>query len=1310
MPSPISVIPSTPELQNSVGRLCPNDDTTSTNDVTLPSLSQPVSQATLTPGAQITHPDDFRRWQVMMELEFGTRFNRLFRGPSLSGCPREEWKDPIKLLSAFLCYSDEKDLIQEAYSLARVPNQYVTLLYGVILEPGNYSLVMEFVEHGSLDKFMKKVNIPWELKIRMVRDITCGMNFLHNFTPKIIHRDLKMQNILVNGNLHVKIADLGLAKWRTFSKKYMKKRSRASKGKEGYLAGTITHIPPENLLNINMKATETFDVYRTLDKDHFFLARVNVASLARQTVTNDIASSGTTVTTDIQESALKDLKHANPKGRYWIKIDGTDIKPALQESMKGQWNGDIDLRDGKLAELRKECDQRLELVNNLEVNKERASLEEKIKTLVNTFHDDSHFLEQALTEAVNVYTKKKMQVPTTPQEKLKELNWDVVETSHLLEQSQEFARAYDDTLAFLNPSNTNTDPGEKSSSSGNKKSAFDILMSAQRDNTHLPPKKDKEKLIATEQLFNDVIDYMSDAGVGFLKDDIHSSRNKKFVRDVSRLCEAMVQYRTYLQKASEKVSQCRASTEPVRNPDVDAEVRTLRASCTCGKEYQALQKCLDNTTTYQPINISEFAPVDRTLYKDLTQDSAAAESYDEEMIDDRVKQFFLETEETDILVDLRKCNGWGRVAQSVARSAHTPEVVGSNPAHVTDLVPLGKALYTTFLTSLRPERKVKARMPPGSAIPSAEWIRLQFWPTNPYTNRAVRHTFRFDVKYAVQSRVLRLEHEDAKYAATQFKYMKEFACKYREHTKMICLDDKAIVPVGEPEHAVSSGVRGHNKSLVPVGSTLVALDHDWHVAGVIPSVVLINQVPESTDGSFHRGRVFVTTKEKVFQPSTPARHATEVCNILRSCASSDDVNLHCPILLVYTDGGPDHRVTYLTVKLSYIALFIALDLDVLIAARCAPNASWMNPAERVMSVLNLALQNVSIAREKMADQFEARVKGKSDLKSLRQKCTESDCFVCNLCPPRLPADVFETIAFLPDPTLDISREHYKEFAEVYGCCTSEEDRPSLKAPNEKNETDKKRRRTVTDGEFSTLRTQGETRPLHLWQVIHDARESVSKMSKTTLKRMMQIDARRTCVPEDVRQKLHLLQEEDGLSFEDALHHIRKDLIPDGYTYHPWRAHIPATELDMLRSILATYKLRERVEELKGERTDFSKYLYVPEVDPITLKEHHEREDHNHIMKRLAKHTRDERLLSHCVWRFFQNKGYEAEAEYVRVIANWHEASDGRGLSQQQRKAANQAMRQYILDRWMPWNKEEPDLSKIDINRRVDGLKLGEKSP
>ena len=47
------------------------------------------------------------------------------------------------------------------------------------------------------------------------------------------------------------------------------------------------------------------------------------------------------------------------------------------------------------------------------------------------------------------------------------------------------------------------------------------------------------------------------------------------------------------------------------------------------------------------------------------------------------------------------------------------------------------------------------------------------------------------------------------------------------------------------------------------------------------------------------------------------------------------------ILFVYSDGGPDHRLTFLNVKLSLIALFMNLDLDVLIAGRTAPSYSWL---------------------------------------------------------------------------------------------------------------------------------------------------------------------------------------------------------------------------------------------------------------------------------------------------------------------------------------------------------------------------------
>ena len=46
--------------------------------------------------------------------------------------------------------------------------------------------------------------------------------------------------------------------------------------------------------------------------------------------------------------------------------------------------------------------------------------------------------------------------------------------------------------------------------------------------------------------------------------------------------------------------------------------------------------------------------------------------------------------------------------------------------------------------------------------------------------------------------------------------------------------------------------------------------------------------------------------------------------------------------------------------------------------------------------------------------------------------------------------------------------------------------------------------TSTDGEFEQLRRRGETRPLHIWQLAHDARDSVSKMSKTTLLQMLEL--------------------------------------------------------------------------------------------------------------------------------------------------------------------------------------------------------------
>ena len=73
---------------------------------------------------------------------------------------------------------------------------------------------------------------------------------------------------------------------------------------------------------------------------------------------------------------------------------------------------------------------------------------------------------------------------------------------------------------------------------------------------------------------------------------------------------------------------------------------------------------------------------------------------------------------------------------------------------------------------------------------------------------------------------------------------------------------------------MSSGVRG-KKSIVPLGSTLGALDHDIASKGSLtPSVSLLVDVPEDCCESFYRGQVYVALKDSIFQPSSPFRHAT----------------------------------------------------------------------------------------------------------------------------------------------------------------------------------------------------------------------------------------------------------------------------------------------------------------------------------------------------------------------------------------------------------------------------------------------------
>jgi len=83
---------------------------------------------------------------------------------------------------------------------------------------------------------------------------------------------------------------------------------------------------------------------------------------------------------------------------------------------------------------------------------------------------------------------------------------------------------------------------------------------------------------------------------------------------------------------------------------------------------------------------------------------------------------------------------------------------------------------------------------------------------------------------------------------------------------------------------------------------------------LIPSVALQIEIPETFEGSWYTGKVLIGLKDAVFQSSSPLRHASELHSVLMKTLGLRT------ILFIYCDGGPDHRLTYVSVQLSLIAL------------------------------------------------------------------------------------------------------------------------------------------------------------------------------------------------------------------------------------------------------------------------------------------------------------------------------------------------------------------------------------------------------
>ncbi|XP_066317252.1 LEAF RUST 10 DISEASE-RESISTANCEUS RECEPTOR-LIKE PROTEIN KINASE-like 2.4 isoform X2 [Miscanthus floridulus] len=112
---------------------------------------------------------------------------------------------------------DGKEFVNEVMSIGRTSHINIVSLFGFCLEGSKRALIYEYMPNGSLDKYIYSENpkavLGWDKLYTIAIGIARGLEYLHHScNTRIVHFDIKPQNILLDQNLHPKIADFGLAK------------------------------------------------------------------------------------------------------------------------------------------------------------------------------------------------------------------------------------------------------------------------------------------------------------------------------------------------------------------------------------------------------------------------------------------------------------------------------------------------------------------------------------------------------------------------------------------------------------------------------------------------------------------------------------------------------------------------------------------------------------------------------------------------------------------------------------------------------------------------------------------------------------------------------------------------------------------------------------------------------------------------------------------------------------------------------------------------------------------------------------------
>ncbi|KAH9659118.1 putative LRR receptor-like serine/threonine-protein kinase [Citrus sinensis] len=160
----------------------------------------------------------------------------------------------VKMLS-----SQSKQVIDqigtEVYALTTLKHENIVEFLDGYSKKDLNLLIYEYMEKGSLERALFDANsstrLDWPARVRICHGIAKGLKYLHEDNPsrKIVHRNIKPSNILLDGNLNAKVSDLGLAKLYDEENPYKFIQEK----------GTVVYMAPEYAMR--KAITEKVDVF-----------------------------------------------------------------------------------------------------------------------------------------------------------------------------------------------------------------------------------------------------------------------------------------------------------------------------------------------------------------------------------------------------------------------------------------------------------------------------------------------------------------------------------------------------------------------------------------------------------------------------------------------------------------------------------------------------------------------------------------------------------------------------------------------------------------------------------------------------------------------------------------------------------------------------------------------------------------------------------------------------------------------------------------------------------------------------------------